>query len=650
MVTFTDIVKEQRQQGAGVFSSLGKAAGQRTLERIDPRNYLFKRSGLLTSLFPGLKGYQAKGGSSEMKSPGASSPLGQTNLVVDKLDELKAVQRETAKNTLVLPLIARDMNIMRQNILKLVKLSGGSPSSRADSFFMATRGKESAYESKFDKKSTSPTSMTSRGDKEEKTGGLGSLLSGLKVIGGALLSAYLLSSKFRDMVNGLLNSLFESILGPENWSSIKNSIGDSIRGIKDSIMKSAGIDPQKIDRTMDVVKQGGKAAAVGAGALLANKYVKPIAQTVTRGGIKTTEIGAKTRRGATSIEKSAMKGRLTTIFTKIAKKPSMWKSFLSALAKRFGITFVLKFAAVGIAATGLAVTGVGALVSALLIALNVYTLYEVATFAEEWYNLNKDEEDTSPTPVEKSSDNQIGRQADISDTTPSMLVSPNTRAAKGELTNQQEDMANLIREKFKAAGFSDIQAEAAVANAIAESGLNPNAHNTRGEDSVGLFQMNRDKGLGVGYSVEQLKDPNTNIDLAIAAAKNSKDFKSASTIDGAVAAFVKDVERPANQASEITKRTQIALNQNPSMQAGMTLASAASAMPNMNDMGKFLNQGSADFEAMVRDFLASSGMVNINNDSSTKVSTTNASQDGPPGSAYDSDMFTAMVDSAINYS
>ena len=85
------------------------------------------------------------------------------------------------------------------------------------------------------------------------------------------------------------------------------------------------------------------------------------------------------------------------------------------------------------------------------------------------------------------------------------------------------------------------------------------------------------------------------------------------------------------------------------MQAGMTLASAASAMPNMNDMGKFLNQGSADFEAMVRDFLASSGMVNINNDSSTKVSTTNASQDGPPGSAYDSDMFTAMVDSAVNY-
>ena len=166
MVTFTDIVKEQRQQGAGVFSSLGKAAGQRTLERIDPRNYLFKRSGLLTSLFPGLKGYQAKGGSSEMKSPGASSSLGQTNLVVDKLDELKIVQQETAKNTLVLPIIARDMNIMRQNILKLVKLSGGKPSSRSDSFFMSARDRESAYESRFGKKSPTKNNEMKAQEKE----------------------------------------------------------------------------------------------------------------------------------------------------------------------------------------------------------------------------------------------------------------------------------------------------------------------------------------------------------------------------------------------------------------------------------------------------------------------------------------------------
>jgi hypothetical protein len=111
---------------------------------------------------------------------------------------------------------------------------------------------------------------------------------------------------------------------------------------------------------------------------------------------------------------------------------------------------------------------------------------------------------------------------------------------------------------IKEAGFNDVQAEAAVANAMAESGLNPNARNNNGkEDSIGLFQMNRNGGLGEGHSVENLKDPNYNIDLAIAAAKKSRAFSEATTIDKAVAAFVNDVERPANASLEIEKRTQI---------------------------------------------------------------------------------------------
>jgi hypothetical protein len=153
--TFTDIVKEQRSQGAGVFSSLGKAAGQRTLERIDPRNYLFNRKGLAAALFPGLKGYQAKAGTGTSKLSDSTSTLSssQTDSITSKLDELKAVQQETAKNTFVLPSMARDMNVMRQNIIKLVKLNGGKPSNRADSFFLTAKQREDAYETKFGKKS-----------------------------------------------------------------------------------------------------------------------------------------------------------------------------------------------------------------------------------------------------------------------------------------------------------------------------------------------------------------------------------------------------------------------------------------------------------------------------------------------------------------
>jgi hypothetical protein len=65
----------------------------------------------------------------------------------------------------------------------------------------------------------------------------------------------------------------------------------------------------------------------------------------------------------------------------------------------------------------------------------------------------------------------------------------------------KRETARLIVEKFAAAGFGKVQQVAGLANAIAESNLNPGAHNQSGEDSVGLFQLNRNGGLGAGHSV-----------------------------------------------------------------------------------------------------------------------------------------------------
>jgi len=51
-----------------------------------------------------------------------------------------------------------------------------------------------------------------------------------------------------------------------------------------------------------------------------------------------------------------------------------------------------------------------------------------------------------------------------------------------------------------------------------ESSLNPFAHNTgtpsKPEDSVGLFQLNRNGGQGSGHSVQELQDPVTNAIIA----------------------------------------------------------------------------------------------------------------------------------------
>ena len=170
MATFTDILRKQRKSGAGIGSSLATAFSERAKERLDPRNYLFNRKGLATALFPGLKGYQAGGKSSEkLKGGGESGGLGAgaesiLNTIADRLGQLKTQFKMVAKNSLVLPQMARDANITRQNIQKLVKLQGGDASNKADMFFRRASERESLYENAMKEGKPSPT-------KEEKKEG-----------------------------------------------------------------------------------------------------------------------------------------------------------------------------------------------------------------------------------------------------------------------------------------------------------------------------------------------------------------------------------------------------------------------------------------------------------------------------------------------
>jgi uncharacterized protein (TIGR02594 family) len=119
--------------------------------------------------------------------------------------------------------------------------------------------------------------------------------------------------------------------------------------------------------------------------------------------------------------------------------------------------------------------------------------------------------------------------------------------------------ADLIVAEFAAAGYGKNQQIAALANAIAESRLDPASH-ALGEDSVGLFQLRRIKGVGQNFSVEQLSDPKFNTELIIAEAKKVPLFASAETLEKAVDVFVRSVERPANKDAEVAKRTDIAHN------------------------------------------------------------------------------------------
>lgn len=71
---------------------------------------------------------------------------------------------------------------------------------------------------------------------------------------------------------------------------------------------------------------------------------------------------------------------------------------------------------------------------------------------------------------------------------------------------------SIIRQEADRAGAP---ANVALAIAIAESGLDPAAANTAGEDSHGLFQLNRAGGQGVGHTVAELRDPRQNARIAL---------------------------------------------------------------------------------------------------------------------------------------
>jgi uncharacterized protein (TIGR02594 family) len=122
---------------------------------------------------------------------------------------------------------------------------------------------------------------------------------------------------------------------------------------------------------------------------------------------------------------------------------------------------------------------------------------------------------------------------------------------------QQKAAANLIVNKFAATGFGPIQQITAVANAWKESSLNPGQQtHTSKEDSIGLFQLNMRKGLGVGHQLSDLLDAGKNTDIIISVCKRVPEFVKAQDLAHAVAAFVHFVEIPANQPAEIADRLQ----------------------------------------------------------------------------------------------
>lgn len=146
--------------------------------------------------------------------------------------------RISAKNSMALPSILQQTNIMQKNIAKLVRLQGSAPSNKSDAFFSSSKFRENAYEATFRKNNGPTTSPTPDKPVQKKSlmDLFGSMFGIFKsvfnvdflkkvLIGGAViggLTKYFGDPEFRKQVNEMLDKFRKALITDEAWEKLKS--------------------------------------------------------------------------------------------------------------------------------------------------------------------------------------------------------------------------------------------------------------------------------------------------------------------------------------------------------------------------------------------------------------------------------------------
>jgi hypothetical protein len=175
MAKLAEILKQEYQTknfAAGVSSATGKYLR----EKLDIRNILFSSGGIGSVIGKKLfgKGYSALSKASpipkSLKDDVSTSTQSVDNVLLKSMaSNLKVM----AKSIIVLPYMARDINITKLNMMKMVKLMGGKSTRNTDMFFKDAKERENIYEAQFRKsggtKGLSPSVIGKEKDKETES-------------------------------------------------------------------------------------------------------------------------------------------------------------------------------------------------------------------------------------------------------------------------------------------------------------------------------------------------------------------------------------------------------------------------------------------------------------------------------------------------
>jgi hypothetical protein len=516
-MAFKDLVKQQRQGGGGLISSVGSAAAGSARESLDIRNTLFKSGSLLNTLFPNVKGFKAGEKVTKDKLSSTESSLSAT-----KLDQIGENTKIAAKNSFVLPAMARDMNVMRQNIVKLVKLQGGNASTKADMFFMKSSEREAAYENQLaaTKQSASPSKVSEGTEKSGIKSFLMKLLGGLLLMLGVGIAAYFMDPDFKKKINTAIEnfkddlldsfkSFSSDVLGPLSVAFVavtatmwllKRAMVALLSALGAAALTRMGLPPRTPPGSPGKTGSGappGSPGKTGPGAPPSGSPGKTGTSAPPSGSPgktgKSGKRGSPPNKGKNRAGRRAGSGRQPPVTSSPKPTPvsaeSKWTRFVSYVQRVAGPLYA-KIGTRLLAMAGLAtIPIIGWVGAAISFGLNAYLAWELYTL---WRDFNAQEGD------------EIGVDTEA--------APPTSPQAAG-----QSDGLELLNRVMDSEGITDPGTrERIIKLAQKESSLNPNAMGPviddpksmhRGDRGHGLLQIMPKTAPETGFSAEEIKDP-----------------------------------------------------------------------------------------------------------------------------------------------
>jgi murein DD-endopeptidase MepM/ murein hydrolase activator NlpD len=267
MATKFASVYKQELKSKGILSSMGSAVLKSARERMDVRNMLFGGKGMLSATGQKIfgRGYSAlsSGATGAPSSAQAAAQSSATSDLISSSERQEALLRVISKNTFNMNMMARDMNITRQNISTLTRLAAGKSAKSQDAMWYDVKTRNQSIDS-LGKKTPTKASGNTQSSGSGIFGLLGGLFSGGANLLGAVVSGLLgtvgaigggILSTIGSVLKFIPGGFLIGTIALAGVAYLIKKVSENINfsGLTDKILRGLGLDPD--DKENSLTKQ-----------------------------------------------------------------------------------------------------------------------------------------------------------------------------------------------------------------------------------------------------------------------------------------------------------------------------------------------------------------------------------------------------------